>query len=489
MRISPLFLIAVVASAGFASGQAPNSPPAQEPPWPQRFEVQGLQIHSLIFAVTQPGPVDVGVQSQGAPVSLVVRGPLPGGSGAAPPQVGVGTLHWRYAVTPQDLQRGLFWQIELRLAQPQGGGHTNGLVTLQRPPVDARLVQQAAQAVLATRHRPTEQERAQASAQIRAQLNADFQARKAQQAQRRAQREAENRARLQPLIDDMRRQAAAAPPAAESDQVRSRGLQPIRPVPPPPPPPPAIVGVNIANNQDTIALPPGSYGQPGDLVTISGTNFGKGGELHFIVGAPPSPTGTNVAGQDLIAANPVWTNTSIVAPVPAVTGVVPYAGGIYIKRSDGAISPSHNFQFEPDMVDSEITLAADVLLDQPKPGFSAVDGSIFHDNYDGVFATANGTDRIFVSTRLQHFWQVSGPAIAILYPESGNVVSAISLGIRTDVLSTLGVFSIGPSFLGGIGGGWDIRYTILIPIRGPKGLSPGVTCQPVTTPGADPCPT
>ena len=54
---------------------APTAQQTQEPTWPQAFDAQGPQVHTYGFAVTQPGPIVVSVQAQGAPLSLSVQGP------------------------------------------------------------------------------------------------------------------------------------------------------------------------------------------------------------------------------------------------------------------------------------------------------------------------------------------------------------------------------------------------------------------------------
>jgi len=134
----------------------------------------------------------VTVQAQGAPLSLSVEGPLPNPS---PPMVqsGAGTLRINYTVTPQDLQRGMFWQFHVGLAQPsppQSGARANGSVTVQHPPVDQAKVTQAMAVLIVNRHQPAPAARAEAVAQAQSQREADFKAHVAQIAQRRAQNHA-----------------------------------------------------------------------------------------------------------------------------------------------------------------------------------------------------------------------------------------------------------------------------------------------------------
>ena len=56
---------------------APGQPTAQVPTWPQKFDIQGPESDSFGFAVTQPGPIVVDVQSQGAPVAVTLQGAAP----------------------------------------------------------------------------------------------------------------------------------------------------------------------------------------------------------------------------------------------------------------------------------------------------------------------------------------------------------------------------------------------------------------------------
>ena len=55
--------------------EAISQPNAQLPTFPLKFEVQGPEVDSFGFAVTQPGPVMVDVQAQGAPVIVTLQSP------------------------------------------------------------------------------------------------------------------------------------------------------------------------------------------------------------------------------------------------------------------------------------------------------------------------------------------------------------------------------------------------------------------------------
>ena len=478
----------------------PSAEQSQEPRWPQSFEVQGPQVQVYGFAVTQPGPILVSVQAQGAPLSVSVQGPLPN---PRPPlvQSGTGSLRVQYDVTAQDLQRGVFWQIQVRLAQPapaQAGGQARGSLTVQHPPVNQALMLQAMQALATQRHIPTPEERAQAIAQARAARDADFNAHKAQLAQRRAQNHAAVGAQLQPMLNEMRRQKALlqqpAGPAGPGSEVRSRAVPPQLHLRPLPAPMPNITGYTVAHDQDPINLPSGSppYGQPGDGVTITGTGFGNDdGELHFVIGPYPS--------QDLIAqpGNAVWLDNKIFSPVPSVSGYLAYSGVIYLKRrSDGAKSNIVPFQFEPDMEQREIRFPADYILQQ-LPGVDTFYypsdvgiGGVVYDfageiqrSNGNFFSGVTGVDRFFISTKLKNGWTVAQQPIAYTPPYLFSYGQAFVLPslVGTDKLSLNVGFSVNPA----IGGGF-FDYMILIPIQGPSGIPDGVVC--VNTPGpSGPC--
>jgi hypothetical protein len=470
--------LALALATHLTEAQTPAGALLQEVPWPQSFDLQALQVRSYGFAVTQPGTLIVSVQAQGAPVSVAVRGPLPNPLPEPAPQTAAGSVRFTYNLTPQDIQRGLFWQIDVRLAQPaavQAGARASGTIGLLRPPVDAALVQRAVQALMAQRRLPTAQQQAQAAAQAKARLDAAFMARRTQLAQHLEQRRAAVMAQLAPTIDALRRRKAGLAPAVAtspaSGQLGTRGLAPVQRFPLAPAPPPTIKGVTIANNQDTIPLPPGSYGQPGDEVTLTGSGFtNTDGEVHFVIGPLPS--------QDIVASNPVWVDQQIVAPVPVVAGVLPYAGAIYVKRlPDGAKSLPIPFRFEPNVEQREIRALSDYVLQQLGGVDLSTTATTISRLNNNFFSGASGVDRLFVSTRLKNGWQVVGQP----EPYGGSVFVAPVVW-PTDNLSLFVGFSMGPE----ITMTGSVEYGIAIPIQGPAGVPDGVVCP--TLPANGSCP-
>jgi hypothetical protein len=167
-----------VESRGMPQIQKPMSPgipgaAAQQkfqlPTWPQKFTVEDRKPASLGFAVTQPGPLVVDVQWQGPPLEATLRGP------SAQPivQRGQGQLRLTYQVTPQDIQRGILWVVNLAFL-PNTKGQATGQVTVQHPPVNEAQTE----AAVRTRVEQGQQQTKLSPAQIQAHSQAILQARK-----------------------------------------------------------------------------------------------------------------------------------------------------------------------------------------------------------------------------------------------------------------------------------------------------------------------
>ncbi|MEO5954168.1 MAG: hypothetical protein ABIR36_00535, partial [Nitrospiraceae bacterium] len=190
----------------------------QLPTFPQKFDVQGLEANSFGFAVTQPGPVVVDVQSQGPPVIVTLERP------ASQPisQQGTGQVRLTYTVTAQDVQTSVLWSVKIKLVTPtplQQGGHSSGTVMVQHPSVDSTVAQAQAGALTAQRaargHQP--------DPQAQAQMDAAFQQHKATFEQEQQQRHVAARAQAQPVIDQIRNQMLP------QGQVRPRGIEEPQP--------------------------------------------------------------------------------------------------------------------------------------------------------------------------------------------------------------------------------------------------------------------
>jgi len=192
------------------------------PTFPKKFEVQGPESDSFGFAVTQPGPIAVEVQAQGAPVVVTLQSL---GGDQPITQQGPGLLRLFYNVTAPDVQRSLFWQVQVRAwceedcltagKRPRAAG----VVRVQHPPVDQAAVQKAIRAMVAQQKQPSPQEIQSAGAQAAAQMEQAFQQRKAQFEQHQQQRRAALYAQIRPQVDQLRNRLGMGA------QIRPRGLE------------------------------------------------------------------------------------------------------------------------------------------------------------------------------------------------------------------------------------------------------------------------
>ena len=493
---------------------APDQTNVQLPAYPQKFDVQGPERDSFGFAVTQPGPVVVEVQSQGAPVIVTLQGPAP----QPISQQGSGQIRLTYNVTAQEVQQSVLWGLQIRLAQPAPpaqGGRASGMVNVQHPPVNQAAVQQAVQAMTAQQKQPSAQEQQQAAAQAATQMAATFQQHKAQFDRQQMDRRAAMMSQIQPQLDQLRSRMggqirprgleepeetswAASPPAEE--EVATRGLRgdqmigtmqpldgatmqrmPKTAVPSPPPttssssqalqsagttagpqtvmPNPAIASINV------------TQGQPGDPVMISGSGFGTGGEVHFVI-AP---------GKDLIApAGAIWSDNQIFATVPDAAGVLAFNGTVYIKRAAGTVNSNLvPFRFVPLSEIRQITLAADETLQQFN-GVTVFNASGYYIRrmHSFMFWGPKGNDHIFLNTRLKNGWIVSQPPLVFFSHPFGTDggVYLVESHPGTDRPHMNVGFWVDNWWSNMSKGGSSpmIDYSISMVIQGPKGVPDGV---------------
>lgn len=479
-----------------ARAGALGQPNAQLPTFPQKFEVHGPEWDTFGFAVTQPGPVVVEVQSQGAPVIAILRGPGP----QPIQQQGTGNFRLTYNVTPQDVQKGVFWGVSLRLAQQTPtaqGGRAAGTVMVQHPPVNQAAVQQAV-ALASQPTQPTPQELQQA-AQDSAQMEQAFQQRKAQFEQQQQQRRAALHAQIQPQIDQLRARmggqvrsrgleetegASGAPEASSEGEIGTRALrqagtllpqaptitspQVLQPVPQTGTssqavtaagsgPPPAQVAVNPTITSLSVA-----QGQPGDPVMITGSGFGTGGEVHFVI-AP---------GKDLMApSGGIWGENQIFVTVPDAAGVVGFNGQLYIKRAaDQKMSNLTGFRFEPALELREVYGTPDVQMGEPGTIQQwANRTSLSHDSLN-PFWGFKGNDRFFVNTRLKNGWVMENGFVIIgNMRHAGAYVQETKVNTDWPYLDVRwwvdGCLPVCPSYN---------NYRFRVVIRGPKGVPDGI---------------
>jgi len=488
-----------------SSGGA-GQPNVQLPTFPQKFNVQGPETQSFGFAVTQPGPVVVDVQGQGAPLIVTLQS-----SGGQPiAQQATGNLRMNYTVTPQDVQRSLFWIIEIRLAQampPQAGGRASGTINVHYPPVNQTAVQQAVQAGAAQRRQPTDQEKAEATAQAKAQMDAAFQAHKAQFEQQRQQRHAALMAGVQPLIAQMQTKSgmggavrprgveeapvSETPPAPGEDVtnrgVRSRGVEETPASETPPAPgedvtsrglysgtlmlSPTVVNPVIATACVPVPVPPGqppqciTQGEPGDPVMITGSNLGTGGgEIHFVIA-----TGKDVAV--VAPSGPMWTDTQIFTSVPDASGFVGFSGVVYIRR--GTVSSNlMPFRFNPLTELRQIVCPQNQDMILAQITYTTVYSCGVYRTNDNWFWSPQGNDYLFSNTRLKNGWTVVQPPSVLLpyarYTAGGAYLADSHVGTDWPYVNA--------RFWVNAGSGNALFYTISVLIQGPKGVPDGVWC-------------
>jgi hypothetical protein len=469
-------------SPAYAAGPQASAAPA-ELPWPQSFDLKGFQVRTYGFAVTQPGPIVLDVKSQGAPLDVTLQGPI-----AQPlEQQGTGALRINYVVTPQDVQRGVFWHLMLRLtaAAAQAGAQSGGNVGVQHPPANPQIVQQAIQSLRAQRRVPSDQERAQAAAMVRAQRDSLFQARVASGEKELAQRRAAIFQNLQPAVDDMRRQQAAAltqpPPSAQpvaSAQPAALG--------------PSAGGLNTraivapvlrqtASNPVITSLS-AAEGVPGDGIIVTGSGFGTtNGEVHFVVGTDPA--------LDLKAAPQLWINNEIFTAVPDPSasdpsmGATAFSGVVYVVVG-GVKSNFVPFRFDPIIDHRLIRVPADYVLgDFANVSIATWEGLMYIDRSNVDFISGkSGDDQFFRHTLLQNGWTVESMPTAPAAPSGGGISLIIArVGTNSpymDVFSWVDTYFVNSGYF---------YYSIEIPIKGPRGLPDGVVC-PSKPPTGMACP-
>lgn len=379
---------------------APGAPPQkfQLPTWPQQLEIEDRQPASFGVAVTQPGPLIVDVQSQGPALDVTLRGPAP----RPITQRGQGNVRLVYQVTPQDVQRGMLWIVQVSLV-PDTKGRAIGQVTVQCPPIDE------AQAELAVRSQVEQaKQRGQISeAQLQARRQALFAARQGQ-----LDRE------YQDFIRGTGRQLDAYLKQNQSGgKIQSRGFgQPG--VLHDAPKTPQLSAIPSGPHIDKLSV---VQGPPGTTVIIEGSGFGASpGFVHMTV-TPTRELFANVVGAP---AQPIWADGFIAVTVPELTGVLSFTANLFVsigvdRSSTGPEYRSNAvpFQFIPRQEVRIVSLVTgDHRIDDV--GGSAIsfvkDNTIHHTKLGTLipvwgmflpFFGKKGNDWFFESTTLRNGWK------------------------------------------------------------------------------------
>ncbi len=483
-----------VKSGAQPGGAGPAS--VQIPTFPQKFEVQGPESDSFGFGVTQPGPIVVDVQGQGAPVLVTLQS-----AGGQPiTQQATGNLRMSYNVTPQDVQRSVLWLVQIRLAQPmppQQGGRAAGTVNVQYPSPNPSQVQ----AAIATQQQAAQQQAAQqqvqgqqAAAQVSAQMEQTFQQRRAQFQQQQIARRSALMAQIQPQVSQLQSRMGGQVrprslegdntdmPAEPSDEIGTRALKPSgTPLQQAPsgvrPPMMSAMQEPISSQQALGAAGSGpppqqvmsnpvisslsvTQGQPDDPVMITGSGFGSGaGEIHFVIGP----------GLDLPApAGAIWSDMQIFTSVPYRDKVLGFNGQVYIKRAtDQTMSNLVAFRFEPPQ-DSRFIGCDPITPDRLIQGEGRYTFSVkcVEHNGAGDFFGANGNDEFFRAAKLRNGWVVASIDVrpSYIYGTSGAYNWADRVGTDSPYVNVRwwrNWFS-------------SIAYRFSVMIVGPKGVPDGL---------------
>jgi len=470
---------------------APGAPAQQKfqlPTWPQKFTVEDRKPASLGFAVTQPGPLLVDVQWQGPPLEATLRGPI------AQPivQRGQGQVRLAYQVTPQDVQNGVLWLVNLGLL-PNTKGQATGQVTVQYPPANEAQAESAVRA----RVGQTQQQAKLNPAQIQTHIQTILQARRNEDARQYQEYVKGTVVQAEALLKQKGFQGqiqsrALKPPrdsAMQSSQIPPEARRNLKELAPPPP------------HIDKLSV---TYASPGANVVIEGSGFtNRVGHVHM--------TTTNAAVQPEArvvtdAAGPMWSDTLIRVTVPELTGVTVYNANLFVViEPDPNTGPQFSnwapILFVPrqqtrvfSMVTGDRRLAS--ITGSPELGGvmseTGVAGQeIFHNRVALNFFTAgdiffghDGHDKFFENTALQNGWRIScvevvpydlrncNPSNTVygVPPASGAYVYSVNQAagpMNLDVRWWYDAFVLAMS------------YTYVFVIRGPENVPDGLLCHTV----------
>jgi len=467
---------------------APGQQKFQLPTWPQKFTVEDRKPASLGFAVTQPGPLLVDVQWQGPPLEATLRGP------SAQPivQRGQGQVRLAYQVTPQDVQNGVLWLVNLGLL-PNTKGQATGQVTVQYPPAN----EAQAEAAVRARVGQAQQQAKLNPAQIQTHIQTILQARRNEDARQYQEYVKGTVVQAEALLKQKgfqgQIQSRALPPspgsASKSQQLPPEARKNLKGIFPPAPP-----------HIDKLSV---TYASPGANVVIEGSGFTNSvGHVHM--------TTTNAAVQPEArvvtdAAGPIWSDTLIRVTVPELTGVTVYNANLFVViEPDPNTGPQFSnwapILFVPRQQARVLTmvspfdrrLASTSTYSQETGGAmteaSVIGNEIHHNrvaasifNPGDIFFGKDGRDWFFENTTLQNGWRVTcvevipydlrscNPTNTVygIPPLTGAYVSQSDQTLKLQVRWWFEAFIPGMS------------YTYLFVIRGPENVPDGVLCHTV----------
>jgi hypothetical protein len=381
---------------------APAQQKLQLPTWPQTFDIEDHQPASFGLAFTQPGPLVVDVQWQGPPLEATLRGP----SAQPIAQRGQGQIRLTYQVTPQDVQRGVLWVVNLAML-PNTQGRATGHVTVQHPPVN----EAQAEAAVRTRVGQAKQQSQLDPAKIQASRQALFLARKAE-SDRQYQEfikgttlKLDGFLKQKGLQGQIRSRALKPPPELNTNQQRSQLLQ----------------GLIQAPRIDSLTV---TQGPPGTVVGIQGAGFSD--VVGRVIMTAPRDQRIDATVMTSNAA-PIWTDTFIAVKVPEVPKVTPFTANFSVlpgTTPSGATSNQVPFQFIPRR---EVRIITRVTGDYRLSGLGSygsgqgggasqafvINNEIHHARFDvlipfwftNIFQGTKGNDWFFENTMLKNGWK------------------------------------------------------------------------------------
>jgi hypothetical protein len=448
--------LAAVALAGSSSDAQSG-----EPAWPQNFQLPQGESRGFAFPVTQPGPISVSIRTQGTPIVATLSG------AAAQPiqQSGTGTLTVTHTATAAEVAKSSIWILTISantsppLLRTTPTIVAQGTVSVQHPPGDARVAQAEAQRRLVV-VRPSATPVAVAMivspkqtaylSQIAARQSAQKQALTAQLGAR-APVSAARKIAPQTTAPSVRT-------AGGSDGGQTGGGSSSSAAAPPP-----HISTLSANE-----------GQPADPILITGAGFGSTkGQVHFMVSAGP-PVKDDTASQI-----DYWSDTQILAHVPAESGIQGYNGQAYVKNANGS-SQLVLFQFVPQLQYISIDLSIESVITDGGAGHhydpagtcrllgingpidpgACVDHSVTADP-GSAFTWHSNDDQFFPYLKLKGGWVTES---VDLRTDSGPGGGAYLAETRQGTDSPFARVHWWVNPLG------EMKYSLLITIRGPAGV-------------------
>jgi hypothetical protein len=452
-------LLTALALQAFIPCASAQTPTQGLPTWPQSFELADRRPAGFGFAVTQPGPIVVEVETRGAPVVVALKG------ARVLEKAGTGRVQLEYVVTPQDILQSPYWSVRIALQNAPATGTqalAGGSVNVRTPPVDVAGLEARLNAELPQRRAAMETARLQVDSQARGMLDQ----RRAQVTREQDGARASAEQRNAPALARMGAGARANPQmqvrtrAIPSGDLSSANKAAIeigkRPYPTPVTPTPTQTPTPLPQ----IASTDVNQGLPRQLMLINGSGFGsQPGAVLFLVNPGMEQTGSIQA----------WSDTVIGVRVPDATGIGAFGGSIIVVRAnDSQRSNGAAFTFVPETEVRQIRKTFDGTIGQP--GNLSHGEAVFHGwyNFWDSFKGAKNDDVLMPTSRLGNGWTVDSAQIFTYRNGQSGDAYVTDSRPGTDV-PYMRVHWWREPFT-------EITYQFAVQIRGPRGVPDGVAC-------------